>query len=175
MELVADISSLPERMKRELIRGEQARAELAIQAQRQLKEAIDAMEPHRHVEGLGRKLTTIHPSLGARLRVKFGMTCLHDPDFLRSLLRDNPFLRANTAPAKLVVRVNGLRDQKIPDARNRARREGSGQGHVAHPARVGGAEETSALPPKRVPVQKQPRPFPSRLPFSLPREFPCAR
>lgn len=112
MEIIDDVSRLPERAKRELIRGEHARAEFAIFAQTMLKETLDAMGPLRQIDGLGRKVTTIHPELAARLRVKYGISCLHDPDFLRALLRDNPFLRVQCVPAALTLRVNGLRGRR---------------------------------------------------------------
>lgn len=109
--LVTNVERLPDRVKRELIRGENARAEFDIHQQRRLKEASDLLET-RHVEGLGQKVMLIHPDLAWRLRVKYGMSCLHDPDFRRSLLRKNPFLRVKSVPQKTVIRVDGLRKEE---------------------------------------------------------------
>jgi len=103
-------ATLDDRAIRELQRGERARAEFAIRAQRALKETMDAAGPVRHMDGLGRKVATIHPELAARLRVRDGQSCLHDPAYLGKLIKENPFLRCQTAPAKLAVRVDGLRD-----------------------------------------------------------------
>lgn len=106
--------NLPERKLRELIRGENARAEFAIFAQHALKETLDQRGPIPHINGLGRRRAVINPELAARLRVKYwgdvGHDPLTDPDFLNSLLKDNPFLRVQTAPEKLSIRVDGLRD-----------------------------------------------------------------
>lgn len=112
--IVADISTLPDRAKRELIRGENARAEFAIRAQTALAEAMGQMGPTRFIDGLGRKVATIHPELAARIRVKYGVRCLHDPDFLRRLISENPFLKAPCVPAKLTLRVDGLRKETNP-------------------------------------------------------------
>lgn len=111
--IVQNVTALPERMKRELIRGEHARAEFAIRAQTALAEAMGERGPSRYLKGgLGRHVTTIHPELAARVRVKYGSRCLHDPDFLRALVRDNPFLRVQCVPAALTLRVDGLRDRR---------------------------------------------------------------
>lgn len=131
--IIEDVSSLPERAKRELIRGEYARAEFAIRAQSALKEAMDQMGPVRHVEGIGRKIATIHPDLTARIRVKFGVRCLHDPDFLHRLLQANPFLRVQTIPAKLTVRVDGFRK---PDTGNRKVEEEVGRAEARPSGRL---------------------------------------
>lgn len=141
MGIVADVSVLPDRVKRELVRGEHARAEFAIRAQTALKEAMDQMGPIRHVEGIGRRVTTIHPELAARIRTKFGVRCLHDPDFLRSLLRENPFLRVQTVPKKLAIRVNGLRDQPEQQFQN-----GKGNGARGATAAVSALKGDPATP-----------------------------
>jgi hypothetical protein len=111
MGIVADVSVLPERVKRELIRGENARAEFAIRAQTALKEAMNQMGPVRFINGIGRKVATIHPEMAARLRVKFGASCLTDPKFLAALVRDNPFLKATCVPDKVTIRVDGLKSK----------------------------------------------------------------
>ena len=108
--IVTDVSQLPERHKRELLRGERAQAELDILLQRRLKEASDRLES-RHIEGLGQKVICIHPNLAWRLRLKYGMSCLHDPDFRKSLLRKNPFLRVKSVARKMAIRVDGFRVQ----------------------------------------------------------------
>jgi hypothetical protein len=114
-----DISRIPERQQRELIRGENARAEFAIYAQRRLQEALQAMGPTRFIDGIGRKVATIHPELAARLRVKFGKHCLADMKFVHALIKENPFLKAPCVPRALTLRVNGLRDRQTgPGASN---------------------------------------------------------
>lgn len=110
--IVGDVAILPERLKRELIRGEHARAEFAIRAQNALQEALGQMGPIRHIDGIGRKVACIHPELAARIRVKYGSSCLSDPAFLHSLVAANPFLRVQTIPKKLAIRVDGFRDRK---------------------------------------------------------------
>jgi hypothetical protein len=132
--IIDQVSQLPERVKRELVRGEFARAEFAIWAQTALKEAMDEMGPYRYIEGLGRRVTTIHPELAARIRVKYGRKALHDPDFLKALLRDNPFLRVQCVPAKLTVRVQGLRkpetgNRKVATSRRPENEFQDGKGH----------------------------------------------
>lgn len=149
--LVTDVAVLPERVKRELIRGENARAEFAIRAQSALKEAMDQMGPLRHIDGLGRRVTTIHPELAARLRVKFGNGCLHDPDFLKSLMRDNPFLRVQCVPAKLTIRVDGLRNQESRKAGSPSR--SSGRLEDPQGSQIGqGKREGKGAPREVVPV-----------------------
>jgi hypothetical protein len=114
---------LPERVQRELIRGENARATFAIAAQRHLKEAMDRQQPAREVKGLGRKIATIHPELAARLRVRdtasVGRDPFCDPDYMRLLLKNNPFLRVVTEPARLAIRVDGFRDAKEEGGRRK--------------------------------------------------------
>jgi hypothetical protein len=126
--IVEDVSILPERVKRELIRGENARAEFAIRAQTALKEAMDGMGPVRHIDGIGVRRATIHPELAARIMVKFrrqdGLNPLNDPDFLKALLRDNPFLRVQCVPARLTLRVNGRK--QTPNAERPTPNEGNG-------------------------------------------------
>jgi hypothetical protein len=141
MELVADVSVLPERVKRELIRGENARAEFAIRAQTALKEAMNQMAPVRFINGIGRKVATIHPEMAARLRVKFGASCLTDPKFLAALVRDNPFLKAPCVPDKVTIRVDGLRCQKESNPQSSQITQNNGGEHGARSATV----EVSAL------------------------------
>jgi len=137
--IIPDIKSLPERVKRELIRGEHARAEFAICAQTRLREALGELGPARHIDGIGRKMATIHPELGRRIRMKYGARALHDPDFLRALLRDNPFLRVPTTAAKVTVRVNGRRDEeaqatRLPLQGDHLHEGGAGHGAQGEPA-----------------------------------------
>lgn len=113
--ILENVERLPEAYKRELLRGERVQAELAILEQQRLKEASDLLET-RHIEGLGQKVLCITRDLAARLRMKYGMSCLHDPDFRRRLLQQNPFLRVRSIPQKTTVRVNGLRPARAtPD------------------------------------------------------------
>jgi hypothetical protein len=133
MDLVTEehLRRIPERAKRELIRGEQARAQFAIHAQNQIKRAFDAGPPTRHIEGIGQKLCTITAELAARMRVKYGVRCLHDIDFVNALLRDNPFLRTSSTAARLTLRVNGWRDRN--------------QGSVGRPERQTTSVDAGAL------------------------------
>lgn len=107
-------SMLTPAQARELIRGERARAEFAIHAQRKLAEV---MRPARDAGSLGRRVASINVDLAARIRVKYGMSCFADPDFVHALLRDNPFLRVPYEPGKLTLRVDGRRDGLINSRR----------------------------------------------------------
>lgn len=107
--IVTDVSQLPDRHKVELLRGERVRAELAILEQRRLKEASDLLET-RHIEGLGQKVLCITREMAARLRMKYGMGCLHDPAFRKRLLEKNPFLRVRSIPQKTTIRVDGFKE-----------------------------------------------------------------
>jgi hypothetical protein len=152
--IVEDVAILPERVKRELIRGENARAEFAIRAQNALQEAMIEMGPVRHVEGIGRKVATIHPEMAARIRVQYGVRSLHDPDFLRCLLKENPFLRVQTVPARLTVRVDGLRaDSRRPEEKGNPQisqitqmGQGGGNGAQGDPASPRGLRNRRGSP-----------------------------
>lgn len=129
--LERDLTQVPERVRRELIRGEHARAELTLHRQRAIAEACKSID-FVHMEGFGqRKLIPLDPELVGRLRVGYGDDCLHDPAFVRSLWEKNPMLRANCRARKFTIRVNGLRGEQgnvqrsrfnvqrsIPDVRN---------------------------------------------------------
>lgn len=154
--IVGDVAILPERVKRELIRGEHARAEFAIRAQNALQEALGQMGPVRHIDGIGRKVACIHPELAARIRVKYGSSCLSDPAFLRSLVQANPFLRVQTVPNKLAIRVDGFRDKNSRRPETGRNERGAGQQSV-QPRRVRGpgGDPATPLQGEHVPVIKQ--------------------
>ena len=116
-----DIARMPEREKRELIRGENARAEFAIFEQQQLQKAL-RYRPGVQDGALGRKVLTVGPQMAAQLRVREGWDCFHDPDFIKSLLKDNgSMFRPVLAERAVAVRVDGLRDRNRAPARAHAR------------------------------------------------------
>lgn len=143
--ILENVSRLPELYKLELLRGERVQAELAILQQTRLKEASDLLET-RHVEGLGQKVLSIHPNLAARLRLKFGMSCLHEPHFRRRLLERNPFLRVRSIPQKTTLRVDGFR---IQGSGVRAESQTSGNGQREGSAGRYGAQGEPATPFRR--------------------------
>lgn len=62
-----------------------------------------------------RRVLMLTPEMSKRIRLKYKGESFSDPDFVKSLARDNPFLRVDLPPARLTVRVNGFK--KSPDAR----------------------------------------------------------
>lgn len=110
--LEQNTSRMPERYQRELIRGEHARAQLAVLRQRRIAEAAKQIE-YRHIEGIGqRSLIPLDPEIATRLRIRHGVACLHDPDFLRSLWQKNPMLRAKCRADRVTLRMPGLRQNQ---------------------------------------------------------------
>lgn len=86
-------------IKGELVRGEHARAALALLNQRKIAEANARIE-RSFIDGLGQLHMSIDPDIYWRFeRMRPG--CWRDPEFRRSMLRDNPELRVKSRSRKI--------------------------------------------------------------------------
>jgi hypothetical protein len=90
---------------------------------------------------------------GVRNRSAAGGTVREaDPEFIRALLRDNPFLRCSSVAGKLALRVDGFRDDsRRPE---NAGRDKGNAGHGAQPAVDAAGREIPATPAPRSPTRR---------------------
>lgn len=95
-----------EPLRRDLIRGEHARASLAILGQQQLAEAEARIE-RAHVEGLGELQMRVDAGVYMRMALLFGPDCWRDEGFRADMLRKNPEMRIRSRARKLTLRVAG--------------------------------------------------------------------
>jgi hypothetical protein len=101
----------------ELVRGEHAKAALALQRQQRIAQATATVEA-RCIDGLGQPIMQLDQELWMRLRHEFGQDCFADASFRRSLLQKNPELRVNThRPTS--VRGYRAKDSQVASVRAR--------------------------------------------------------
>lgn len=86
-------------IKGELVRGEHARAALALINQQKIAEANARIE-RGFIEGLGQLHMSIDPDIYWRFEL-LQPGCWKDPEFRRSMLRDNPELRVKSRSRKV--------------------------------------------------------------------------
>ena len=104
--MILDDTELGAMVKEELIRGWHAEAALAKGRQLRIAEANARLE-HAHIEGVGEHVASIDAfSFIDWERRHPGIT--RDPDWLKSLLRDNPECRVKSHSAKTQVSFAGL-------------------------------------------------------------------
>lgn len=112
-QIIADISSIPALscFKEELIRGRRVQRELAKQRQLLMAQANATIE-YRFMEGLGAKIMCIDQDEAWALRLKYGMSCLHDKDFRKFILKQRPEFGVRCVSGKTMFCVNGLRRER---------------------------------------------------------------
>lgn len=169
--ILADVSQLPDRHKRELLRGERVQAELDILEQKRLKAATDRLE-FCHIDGLGARRVVITRNMAARVRLIYGTGCFHDNKFVHQLLRDNPMFRVNCRPAKTTIRVDGSRDSGRLEKHNQESRKAVGEQGRGYGAQGELAPPSAAVRQPRQIVLGHETPAPPLLLSSFPDSSP---
>lgn len=91
-------------LRADLVRGEQAKAALAIVRQKRIDEANSRIE-RKHVDGLGELVMTVDADVFFRMRVLHGDECWSDEHFLKSFGDKNPGARLRSKSPKLTMRI----------------------------------------------------------------------
>lgn len=93
---------------------EQVRVALALSRQKRIA-AANARIDRVFVEGLGEVVASIDPDIYHRFGLMYGYETVNSPDFLKSLLRDNPDLRVKSRSRKSGIYLTGhYRDEAEP-------------------------------------------------------------
>lgn len=98
-----------EPLRADLIRGEHARASVALMRQQQLAEAEGRIQ-RAHVEGLGELQMRVDPGVYFSMQLLHGIDCWKDAGFRSHMLQKNPGMRIKSIARKPTLRVQGLRD-----------------------------------------------------------------
>jgi hypothetical protein len=100
--MVKDLDKgLTDEIETELRRG--ADLEIAHAFQRQIRAAkFNRDNPRRAIDGIGAVTMSIDPVLRMWAERKYGRGCFKDKNFVRELLRDNPFLKVPYARKAMV-------------------------------------------------------------------------
>ena len=110
-------------LEQDILRGEQAKAALALNAQRRLEEAQSRIE-HASVEGLGQLEARVHPEVYFRMVHLHGQGCWGDPGFLKSMRQKNPGMFSVPRGSRATtLRVDGLKPEtgnRKPDSSENA-------------------------------------------------------
>ena len=92
----------------QIVEDYKVRAALALAQQARLAQANSRLD-HVHCDGLGETVASIHVDLFHMLGLKYGYETLRDPDFMKSLLRDNPECRVKSRPRNTTLLVQGFK------------------------------------------------------------------
>lgn len=84
---------------------EQVRVALALARQKRIAAANHRIE-RRFMEGLGEVVMTLDADLYHRFAAIYGYKTVNSPDFIRTLLRDNPELRMKSRADALTLRIH---------------------------------------------------------------------
>jgi hypothetical protein len=91
-------------LREDLLRGEHARAALAIHQQQQLEAAHQRIE-RAHVEGLGELEMVVHPEIFVRMMAVHGRDCWESQEFRNHMKKCNPGMAIRSRPRTLTVRL----------------------------------------------------------------------
>lgn len=108
-ELMTELTAEMWPFRSQIADGEQVRAALALSRQERIAAANHRIQ-RRFMEGLGEVVATIDADIYHRLGYLYGYETVNSPDFIRTLLRDNPELRVKSTADRLTLRVQGLRE-----------------------------------------------------------------
>jgi hypothetical protein len=103
-DLVTEINEAFAPFKSQVVNMTHVQCALALARQKRIAAFNDRIQ-HAHVDGLGEVVSRIDTDLFHRLAAIHGYDALKDPDFLRSLLRDNPECRVKSVSRHVRVTV----------------------------------------------------------------------
>jgi hypothetical protein len=110
-QLMTEITEEMWPFRSQIAEQEQVRAALALARQKRINEANRRIE-RKFLEGIGEVVATIDADIYHRFGLMYGYETVNSPDFLKSLLRDNPELRikSRTTRCGIVVPHWDVRD-----------------------------------------------------------------
>ena len=114
-ELFSELGEELAPVRADVIRGEHARASLAMLRQQQIAEAEARIE-RAHVEGLGELQMRVDANVYFSMQMLFGRECWQDDGFRSDMLKKNPGMRIKSRSRKTTLRMPGFRNASA-DAR----------------------------------------------------------
>jgi hypothetical protein len=104
-ELLTEITAEMAPFRQQIVDAETVRVGLAMARQRRIA-AANARIERRFMEGVGEVVASIDADLYHRFGLLYGYDTVNSPDFLRSLLRDNPELRVKSRADAVTLRIH---------------------------------------------------------------------
>lgn len=104
-QLLTEITAEMWPFRERLADKEQVRVAMALAAQKRMA-AANAQIERRFVEGLGEVVMTLNADLYHRFAALYGYETVNSPDFIRTLLRDNPELRVKSRADAVTLRMH---------------------------------------------------------------------